>query len=130
VKNKIMIAAISRLNFCEVSLSVGIFPKRAVMPSIKLVLVIIDPIALPNAKSPFPCNAATTDADNSGSVVPSETIVAPMITYDSPKIFESLAALSTSESAAFDNTIKDNARTDSTINKFKFAKIWYIRLLL
>jgi len=53
-----------------------------------------------------------------------------MITYDSPKIFESLAALSTSESAAFDNTIKDNARTDSTINKFKFAKIWYIRLLL
>ena len=40
------------------------------MPSIKLVLVIIDPTALPNAKSPFPCNAATTDADSSGSVVP------------------------------------------------------------
>ncbi len=122
VKNKIIIAAISMVNFCEVSLSVGIFPNRAATPRIKLVLVIAEPTALPNAKPPFPCHAATTDADSSGRVVPRETIVAPMINCDKPKILESLAALSTSKSAALDKMLKDIARTDNTINKFRFTK--------
>ncbi|OPZ10554.1 MAG: hypothetical protein BWZ10_02359 [candidate division BRC1 bacterium ADurb.BinA364] len=57
------------------------------------------PTAFPRARSGKPLNAARTETAASGVVVPSETIVAPMMTLGTPSRSEMPTAPVTSQSA-------------------------------
>ena len=59
----------------------------------------IDPTALPRAKSGLPLKAAKTETAASGVVVPRLTMVAPIITFGTPQRVDRLTASSTRISA-------------------------------
>lgn len=60
----------------------------------KLVLVMIEPKTLPNAKSVASLAKALMVVANSGKLVPNDTMVAPIMTSEMPKDFEITIAAS------------------------------------
>ncbi|MGB1451647.1 MAG: NAD(P)H-hydrate dehydratase, partial [Marinirhabdus sp.] len=80
------------------------------VPRISPASQITDPTAFPNAMSGFPFRAAKTETTASGNVVPTETIVAPTITFGIPVRKDKVTAFSTIQSADFPKiTAKDIA---------------------
>jgi len=67
----------------------------------------IEPIELPSANPKLPRIADKVEAENSGKVVPRETIVAPITISGTFNIFESFTALSTRKSADLDKRYKE-----------------------
>ena len=72
----------------------GILPYKIPSPRMKLVLVMIEPNTLPNAKSVEPLAKALIVVANSGKLVPNDTMVAPIMTSEIPKDFEITIAAS------------------------------------
>ena len=81
----------------------------AASPIIKPVSAIIEPTALPSAKSGLPLSAANTETDTSGNVVPSDTIVAPIIAFGILIFAEIATASSIRISAPLLKVSKDTA---------------------
>ena len=77
---------------------------RHAVPSISPASQMTEPTAIPNAISGFPFSAARTETTASGNVVPTETIVAPTITYGIPVLNDSVTAFSTIQSADLPST--------------------------
>ncbi len=69
---------------------------RALIPRIKNILAILEPSTFPIAISGLPWILASTDTISSGILVPSATIVSPMIAWDIPDFFATETAPSTS----------------------------------
>lgn len=72
----------------------GMLPYNELIPKIKPPFVITEPSELPSASSVAWLAIATKLVENSGKVVPIETMVAPIIISGTPKISESSMAFS------------------------------------
>jgi hypothetical protein len=72
---------------------------RALMPSTKAILNILEPTALPILRPVFPCMAASPDTNISGAEVPNPKIRSPIINGEILKIFAIFAPLSVNSSA-------------------------------
>ena len=87
----------------------------AVTPRIKLIFTILDPSALPNAKSGFPSLAAIADTTISGAEVPKPTMTIPIKIEGKPAWPAVDAAPSTKRSAL--HTSKANPAIIAAIAK-------------
>ena len=72
---------------------------KAVTPSTRAILAMLDPSALPMARSPAPDVDAMSDTSISGADVPKDTIVKPISIGDMPKFLAVAAAPNTNRSA-------------------------------
>ncbi len=70
-----------------------------VAPNTKPILAMLDPSALPIAKSPAPFSEALIDTITSGADVPNDTMVRPITNYATPKDFAIAALPATKRSA-------------------------------
>jgi len=71
----------------------------AVTPRIKPILAILEPMALPMARSGVSSNTEISEIKISGADVPKPMMVIPMISVDTPRLLAVAAAPSTNRSA-------------------------------
>ena len=67
-------------------ISSGLGENNALQPRIKRILKVLLPITLPRAMSRSPLIVAATEAATSGRLVPTATMVNPMINSETPRL--------------------------------------------